>query len=333
MAQGTLLDIAKLNGADKVVGLIEQNMTYAPEFSVVPARTIRGTSYKTVSRDTFPGVGFRNANAGVTYTKSTFLTRTHECYIFSGNVRVDVAVANAYEDGPEAYKSIEASGVMKQALIDLGSQFFYGTASDSKGFPGLYSFWQAFCTELEAVSIAALEVDAGGSSATTGSSVYAVKFGVDGVQFILGNNSGITLGDWFQQMVNDGTAGQDYLADVASMNAWVGLQAANPYCIGRIRDCTADAGKGLTDSLVEDLLAKFPVGYKPDALFMTRRSRRQLQQARSVYLSSGVPQISGANAAKLSSGRDVQAPIPTEAGGIPIICTDSLTNVETLDLT
>lgn len=331
MAQGTLLDIAKLNGADKVIGLIEENLSYAPEFTVVPARTIRGTSYKTVARSTYPGVGFRAANGGVTYTKSTFLTRLHECYIFSANIRVDTAVAKAYEDGPEAYRAIESNGVMKSAMCELGSQFFYGTSNDAKGFPGLYAFWQAFCTELGTGN--ELEVDAGGSSATTGSSVYAVKLGQDGIQFILGNDSGITLGDWFDQMVNDGTAGQDYLAHVASLNAWIGLQAANPYCVGRIRDCTADAGKGLTDSLIEDLLCKFPVGYKPDVLFMTRRSRRQLQQSRSVYLSSGVPQISGANAAKLTSGRDVQAPIPTDSGGIPIVTTDSLTNTETLDLT
>ena len=331
MAQGTLLDIAKLNGADKVVGLIEENLTFAPEFSVVPARTIRGTSYKTVSRSTYPGVGFRKANGGVTYTKSTFLTRTHECFIFSGNIRADVAVAKAYEDGPEAYKAIEANGVMKQAMIDLGSQFFYGTASDSNGFPGLYSFWQAFCTELGTGN--EIEVDAGGSSATTGSSVYGVKFGNDGVQFILGNDSGISLGDWFEQMVNDGVAGQDYLAYCASLNAWVGLQAANPYCVGRIRDCTADAGKGLTDSLIEDLLAKYPVGYKPDALFMSRRSRRQLQQSRSVVVTSGVPQVQGKLAVSTTTGREIVAPIPTEAGGIPIICTDSITDTETLDLT
>lgn len=320
MAQGTLLDIAKLNGADKVIGLIEQNLTYAPEFNVVPARTIRGTSYKTVSRDTYPGVGFRKANAGVTYTKSTFLTRTHECYIFSGNVRVDVAVAKAYEDGPDAYKAIEASGVMKQALIDLGAQFIYGTSTDASGFPGLDAFHTAFSTELGSTN--KLTVDAGGSTALT--SVYGVKLGGDGVQFILGNDSGITLGDWFEQMVNDGTAGQDYLAWCASMNALVGLQAANPYCVGAIVDLGTDAGKGLTDSLAYDLIAKFPVGYMPDVWFMNRRSRRQLQSSRSIVVSSGVPQVTGRGQAALSTGLDVTAPLPTEMCGIPIVCTDSI---------
>ena len=55
----TLLDIAKLNGSDTVVGLIEEVITSAPEFAVLPARTIRGTSYNTVSRTAYPSVGFR----------------------------------------------------------------------------------------------------------------------------------------------------------------------------------------------------------------------------------------------------------------------------------
>jgi hypothetical protein len=131
-------------------------------------------------------------------------------------------------------------------------------------------------------------------------------------------------------MVNDGTSGQDYLAECASMNAWIGLQAANPYCVGRLKDSTADSGKGVTDSRLEDLLALYPVGYKPDVWFMNRRSLRQLQQSRSVVVTSGVPQVTGKSGPLLSTGGDVSAPRPTEACGIPIIVTDSLTSTETL---
>lgn len=319
MAQGTLLDIAKINGADKVVGLVEENLTFAPELSVVPGRTIRGTSYKTVSRSTYPGVGFRSANGGVAYTKSTFLNRTFECYIFTGNVRADVAVAKAHEDGAEAYRAIEASGVMKQALIDIGSQFFYGTASDALGFPGLKAFHDAFSAELATDIV----LDAGGTTASTGSSVYGVKFGNDGVQFIFGNDSTISLGDWFQQMVNDGTAGQDYLADVASMNAWIGLQAANPYCVGRLKDATADSGKGVTDARLAELLSLYPVGFKPDRWFMSRRSAFQLQSSRSATSITN-------SGSKAATGADVFAPTPTESNGIPITITDSIVDTETL---
>ena len=330
MAQLTLLDLARLKGNDASVGLIEENLSFAPELSVVPARTVRGTSYRTVSRDTYPGVGFRAANQGVTYTKSTFLNRLHECYIFSGNIRVDVAVAKAHEDGPDALKAIEASGVAKSAMLKIGQQFFSGIANDAKGFPGMEAFHDAFSTELTARSIPVITKDVAGSTASTGSSVYGVKFGEQGgVQFIFGNDSALTLGEWFDQMVNDGTAGQDYLAHVNTLNAWIGLQAANPYCIGRIKRLTEDAGKGLTDSVAEDLLEKYPVGYRPDAWFMTRRSRRQLQRSRSVVLSSGAPQRTN-SAATGTGGMEINAPIPTEMCGIPIVVTDSLTNTESV---
>jgi hypothetical protein len=323
MAQATLLDIAKLNGNDAVVGLIEENLTYAPELLVVPARTVKGTSYRTVSRDTFPGTGFRSANGGVPYTKSTFLNRLHECYIFSGNIRADVAVMNAYEDGPEAFKQIEASGVMKSALTDIGSQFYYGTSADAKGFPGLQAFHTAFSTELTAKGIANLTVDAGGTTAGTGSSVYGVKYGEQGLQFIFGNSVALTMSEFFRQMVNDGTAGQDYLAECASLNSWVGLQAGTPYCIGRLKDATEDSGKGVTDARLAELLSKYPVGYKPDAWFMNRRSAFQLQSSRSATSVTN-------SAQKAATGADIFAPAPTEACGIPIVVTDSITNTEAL---
>lgn len=318
MAQLTLLDIAKLNGNDMITGLIEENLTFAPELSVVPARTVKGTSYRTVARDTYPGVGFRAANGGVTYTKSTFLNRLHECYILSGNIRADVAIMTAYEDGPEAFKAIEANGVGKQALIDVGSQFFYGTAADALGFPGLQAFHTAFSTELTARGIAPLVLDSGGTTASTGSSVYGVKFGNDGVQFIYGGGTTLTISDWFRQMVNDGTAGQDYLAECASLNAWIGLQAANPYSISRLKDNTAESGCKVTDAKLAELLSLSPVGYKPDAWFMSRRSAFQLQSSR-----SSTSNTSGA------AGQP-QAALPTESNGIKIVITDSLVDTETL---
>jgi hypothetical protein len=314
MAQANLLDIAKLNGSDAVVGLIEENMSVAPELSVFPARTIRGTSYKIAVRDSYPGVGFRNANEGTTYTKSTFSNKTIEAYILAANVRADVAVANAYEDGPDAWKAIEASGVMRQAMIEIGSQIFYGTSVDSKGFPGLEAIHTAYAS--------GLVVDAGGTTAGTGSSVYGVKFGPQDVQLIFGNGTAFELGDWFQQMVNDGTAGQDYLAYVAALTSWVGLQVGSKYSVSRLKDATADSTKGVTDAKLAELLSLHPVGHRPDYWFMNRRSAYQLQSSRSSTVNG--------TGSKSATGAEVWAPLPTESNGIPIIVTDSIGSTETL---
>lgn len=315
MAQGTLLDLAKLSGNDPVVGLIEENRTVVPELDVIPGRTIKGTTYKVGVRDAFPGVGFRLANEGATYTKSTFLNRLFQTYILSGNIRVDCAVATAFEDGPQAWMAIEAAGIMRQAMIELGKQIFYGLSEDAKGFPGLQAVHTSYSALLGTDK---LEVDAGGTTASTGSSVYGVKFGPQDVQLIFGSGTTFDMGEWMSQMVNDGVAGQDYKAYVNSLTAWVGLQVGSKYSVGRLKDATADSTKGVTDAKLAELLSLFPTGSVPDVWFMSRRSRYQLQASR-----TATSNTSG------NSGKPM-GPLPTESNGIPIVVTDSITNTEAL---
>lgn len=308
MAQQTLLDIAKLNGNDALVGLIEENLTSAPEFGVIPARTIRGTSYRTVIRTAYPSVGFRQANASTTAGKSTFTNKLVETFILSSLLQVDKAVASAYEDGVAAWQAIEASGVMRQSMIEVGSQVFYGTTVDTSGFPGLSEIYDS-----------SIEVDAGGTTASTGSSVYAVKFGSQGVQFVLGNNGTMNLSDWREETLSGVPS---YVAD---LTAWIGLQAVNKNSVGRLKDATEDSGKGVTDSQIAKLIAKFPVGVVPDRLFMSRRSARQLQESRSVTIFTSDSGRTGGR-----SSMTISAPMPIESNGIPITVTDSLTDTEEL---
>lgn len=320
MPQATLLDIAKLNGSDSVVGLIEENLTYAPEMEVFPARTIRGTSYKIAVRTTLPGVSFRAANGGTIYTKSEFRNRLIECFILSGNIRADVAVAGAYEDGPAAFMAIEASGVMKQAMLTIGSQIYYGTQG-GLGFPGL----QAIHTAYSSVLSAPLVINATGTAANTGSSVYGVKFGPQDVQMIFGQGLPFSMeDDWIKQMVNDGTPGQDYFAWINSLNAWVGLQVGSVFSVGRVKNLTAETGKGLTDALLGQLLALYPVGHRPDAWLMNRRSALQLQNSRSATSVGNL-------GSRTADGKDIWAPTPTESNGIPIIITDSIVSTEPIE--
>jgi len=95
--------------------------------------------------------------------------------------------------------------------------------------------------------------------------------------------------------------------------AYPGLQIGNKYAVGRIKKITTDSGKTLTDALIAQLLEKFPVGFRPDYLFMNRRSLRQLQSSRTATNPTGAP-----------------APFPSESFGIPIVVTDSIVSTETL---
>jgi hypothetical protein len=311
MPQANLLDIAKLNGSDTIVGLIEETLTYAPEVQILPARTIRGTSYKVVSRTSYPGVGFRAANEGSTPTKSSFENQLIECYILSGAVQADIAVARAYEDGEQAWKDVEAVGVMRQALIELGSQVIYGTSVDSKGFPGLQAIHTAFN--------AGLVVDAGGTTGGTASSVYGINTDTQGVQLVFGSGTTFELGEWRIENVGTDTV---YPAHVANLTAWVGMQVGSKYSVGRLKDATADSGAGVTDAKLAELLSKYPVGYRPNYWLMNRRSAFQLQVSRSASTVQ--------NGVKTSSGSEIFAPLPTESNGIPIVITDSILNDEAL---
>jgi hypothetical protein len=275
----------------------------------MPARTIRGTSYKIASRVTYPGVGFRAANEGSTPSKSEFENQLIECYILSGAVQADVAVARAYEDGEQAWKDIESIGVMRQAMIELGSQVIYGTSVDSKGFPGLQAIHTAFNS--------GLVVGAGGSTAL--SSVYGINTDTQGVQLVFGSGTTFELGEW--RIENVGTSSV-YPAHVANLTAWVGMQVGSKYSVGRLSAVGSDSGAGVTDARLAELLSKYPVGYRPNYWLMNRRSAFQLQSSRSTAFS--------ALGSKSATGAEVFAPLPLESNGIPIVITDSILNDEAL---
>mgnify|MGYP001273073355 FL=1 len=316
MAQATLLDIAKLNGNDQVIGLIEENISSAPELSIFPSRTIKGTTYTTGVRTGLPTVGFRDANAGVAPSKSTFKKNLVECFILSSLIRADKAVADAYEDGADAWKMIEASGVMRAAMQRIGKQTWYGTSSDAKGFAGFKAFLAAGGKTLAGDE---LTIDASGSTANTASSVYAVKFGEQDAQFVFGQNSIMELGEWRNETVTD-SEGKGYEAYAAALTAWVGLQIGNENCARRIYNLTV--ANGLTDALLAKLIATFPVGVRPDAIFGSRRSIAQLQASRTVALyGTGTNRPNQPNV----------APYPTEFEGIKIIATDSILNTDAIE--
>ena len=306
----TLLDLAKLNGADAVVGLIEEVASVSPEVTIIPARTIRGTSYKTVARNSRPSVAFRQANEGTAATKSNFTERLVECFILSARIEVDKAVARGYEDGEAALQAIEAAGVMKAALTTVGTQTIYGDSASSKGFTGLQTLQSALGGDII--------VDAGGTTAGTASSVYAIKAGNTGVSYVYGNGTTFDLSAFREGGATD-AAGARYAALIADLTAWIGLQCVNKYAIGRLKDCTADSGKGVTDAKIAELLSKFPIGETPTHLLMNRRSAFQLQTSRTTAPNTKQEAFTG-----ILPGR------PTESFGIPIIITDSITDTETL---
>ena len=317
----TLLDVAKANGNDKVVGLIEENLSAAPELQFFPVRTKAGTSFTTLKRTGFPTTGFRAANGGFVPSKSTYAKQLCEMFIFGGAINIDLAVAKAHEDGPAAFEMYEASGIMRSGLITLGKQIWYGTANDALGFQGIKTLLPHTAADGFSTNV----VDAAGTTAATASSLYAVKFGTQDTHVVMGNGGSFELPPFVdQQIVDPNDSTKVIPARVSSLAAWTGLHVGNLNCVGRIYNLTGDSGKGLTDSLIAQLMAKFPVGFVPDAFFCSRRSRRQLQLSRTVVINSS------GNRRDVTNVENVPA-TPTEAFGIPLYATDSILDTDAIN--
>lgn len=320
----TILDLAKRNGSDTVVGLIEESTRAVPEVSgvnaetglVLPgvgdARTIVGTSYKTLIRTGIPAVAFRDANQGATGgVKSTYDNRLVETFIMNPRWHVDRAIADKSEDGWQMLMADEAFGVFQGAVRQLGRQFYYGRSAagvllggDAKGFQGL----------IDVYDVTNRSVDAGGTTAATGSSVWAVKFGRNAVQWVYGANGSMDPTDVEIRDIRDASS-NPFSAYFQEMFVYPGLQIGSPIYMARIRKLTEDSGCKLTDARLSALVEKFPVGIRPDALFMTPRSRRQLRDSRTATNDTGK-----------------EAPLPADYDGIPIVVTESLVNTEPLTL-
>lgn len=306
MGQPTLMDIAVMNGSDMVTGLVEETIKAVPELVVGAARTIKGINYKTLIRTALPTVAFRQANQGSPVSKGTYENRLFETYLFNPYWVCDKAVANMAEEGPAQFIAWEAQGIMESSWQYLGSQFYYGTGAggDALGFPGLLAGYDA----------TNMVVDAGGTTASTGSSAWLVRFGPRDITWVWGDNGQLALSPLREQSFLDGSS-NPYTAYVQEILARPGLQFTRKYAACRIKKLTADSGKGLTDALIATAISKFPVGLPPDYIFCTRRSLMQLQASRTATNPTGAP-----------------APIPDSSFGIPILPTDSILNTESLTL-
>ena len=312
MPSVNLLDLAKLkNGSDGVLNIVEAVGMAAPEVLALPAKIINGTQYDVTLVTKFPETGFRKANQGANVGKAAFETRKAQCFILDTRIEVDMAVAAAHEEGPEALMALYTTLTGKSSILSIGRQTIYGTAQDGSGFAGL----REMATD-------DLTVDATGTTADKGTSVYFVHAGEMGVQYVFGRGTTFELKP-FRDGEGEDADGKKFPAHVSYLNCRPGLSCASPFAVGRIKNLTAQAGKGMTDALASQLLEKFPMDTQPTHILMNRTARGQLQRSRTVVLQGG-------GAGKPKGGDGNIAPIPTEIEGIPIICTDSITSEEAI---
>jgi hypothetical protein len=277
-----------------------------------------GTVHKYTKETAAPVVGFRSANAGRDMDSSEDTAVSVDLKLLDYTWAVDVAVADAWRKGREAYIAREGARHLRAALMKFEKQLINGQigASDIAGASGDAAGFTGFRDAGGINALADTMVVNGGSIvADVNSSVYAVRLAVDGVCGVYkGDGLPVNLGEtrvvpW---TVNAGTDNKTFPAYYTPACTWLALQIGGAFDMGRIVNLNATVAT-LTDDLIAQLLAKFPIGYGPTHLIMSRRSLRQLQDSRTATTTNGAP-----------------APFPQESFGVPIIVSDAVSDTEEL---
>lgn len=330
MAQLNLLDIAKRNGSDREIGLIEDVITFAPEMGVLPVRPINGVTFKTTLRTNLPTAAFRAVGSGATPVKSTYQQKMAECFFLDVPLQVDEALPDTEDRSVGDVLADEVQGVLAASGITLGTQLYYGTAADAGGFQGLVSY---------VGTTAGLNVDAAGTASVT-TSAWLVYLDIKGIHFVAGRTAAgrgagnpaqpagepeiiappLRMPEWTKQQVVVGS--KVAMAYVSNMSGWLGLAYGSNYSAFRVRNISlASAASYMTDARGALLLSKVPLNIRNSGnlrWLMNRDAAYSLQATRATATVNTVPLANG----NWGTG------YPTECQGIPIIITDSITTTE-----
>lgn len=305
----TLSDLVTINDRRNAERDISDILNKAPVLAKLAADTCPETTHYYTKYTTAPTVGFRAVSDGRDNSKSVDTQVSVALKILDATFTVDTALADGYKDGVDAYLANEGARHLQQALFIAERQVFYGTVGgDAGGFSGF-----ANEADLNGKTDANV-IDAGGTTASTGSSVFLIRSTGDfnGSAIISGKKGNIDIGDTSIVRMTGSSTGT-YPAYYTPISGWLGLQRGGIYSVVRIANLTADSGKGLTDTLIAAALALFPASEGPTMIAMNRRSLEQLRKSRTATNATGAP-----------------APVPTDSFNVPIIATDSIISTEAL---
>lgn len=317
---GTMRDIAALQGRDKVVDIIDLVKGSYPEIDVISGRTIAGTTYKVTLSNNNPLGGFRAVNEGVVPGANELTELLVSTYRYENPITADVALAEANEDGVEAYLRMRSKSHVAGGMELLGGKVYYGSAAEgSKEFPGMAAY-----VDDAVIQGYDMAVNAGGSTANKASSVFLAYLDVeDGAGFLYGMGQGLNVGAFSKHPLPIVKDGVSTLLEMyyASLGLWIGFQRHDPRSIVRIANLTTQADKGLTDALISEAISRMPAKFRQDKsklrLFANNRSMKQLQDARTAI-----------NQVAFNAG--AIADWPTEAHGVSIVETDSIVSTEAI---
>lgn len=268
-----------------------------------------GTTHKYSIETGAPVVGFRAENVGRDHDHSVDTVVSIALKILDFSWHIDKAVADeSRKRSLDEKMAREGNRHLRAAMFKAEAQFLYGTGAggDAGGYAGL-----ADNAGLNGLNDA-MVVNAGGTTANTGSSCWLLTLGPNDAQAVYNGDQPFSLGERHEQMMADAD-GKLFPAYCQSATTWLGMQVGSAFSVARIANLTADTGKGLTDDLIYDAISRFPSGRQPNLIVCSRRSLKQLRESRTATNATGAP-----------------APRPADVDGIQILNTDAILNTEAL---
>ncbi|MEO1498886.1 MAG: major capsid protein [Planctomycetota bacterium] len=300
-----IADALDLSGTE--IGLA---VSSAPLVSRLPfVESSDGIFHRYIAQVADPKVAFVGETDGRDFSHSIDVEVAARCQIldFSFAVRKSTADTWRQRGGARAYLNREGLRHIASAMRTLESQILNNTDT-ANGFAGLPTH-----ASLDGVNDE-MVVDAGGTTANTGSSVYLMRLGdEDGVCGVFrGGVKPFELGEPVVQ--NMATAdGRSAPHFHRAGTGWFGLQLGGAFTTSRIANITEDAGATLTDDLIFEAINKHPADQQPNVIVMSARSREQLRASRTAVNDTGEP-----------------APRPSEVSGVPLIVVESMRDDEQL---
>lgn len=309
----TLAGLVQLNDKNLADLSMSDVLDGAPVLKMMAAQNAsNGTEHKYLKVTTNPTAAFRAALDGVVHTASADTLVTVTCKIMDASFDTDVALAQAYKGGTDAWLQLEQARKLRAMFAAVEKQIWYGTGSDAAGFAGIID--GSAHDQLSDTMV----VNAGGSNASTQTSCFLLRTANDGACVIAGNDGLIEVEDPVI-IQKAGTSGATYLypAWYVAACGYLGFQIGGAYDVCRIAniECnTLTSTTAFTDDTIAAALSKFPAANMPNVIAMNRNALRLLRQSRSAYSPTGAP-----------------APFPSEAFGIPIVVTDQIVSTEAVE--
>lgn len=345
----TALQIAQGRQVPLTQGLLMALVAEAPLLAVIDARTSATTKFLTLAIISLPTAGaFVNYNEGFTSSDGQLELREFDCSLVGGQIKAERITARKWnaEHAAAGYTWMDLQTMLKLKAqgIALEKQIIQGTAYDPKGFPGLKELLPYVAGNVISTSETAAKyqygrsvINAGGSTANTASSVYAIIEGEMDVQLVMGNDMAGT-GDLFtlsemhtsNEAPNPAEPNKKSLHDLQQFDGHIGLSMSGfnqtpnsvvptQYSARRIANLTGQVGYGLTDALMSKLSRSFGTTRRPSRFMMASRSGEQLAASRQA---TAVNVMLGAGPA-ITQTFNTYPPPPSDWNGIPIVYPDN----------